>query len=132
MIELPRWKWWPILNLIILTVRPGRKGRDYDKIWNTKRNEGPLKTITRAQAEKLAAALAEPGIVVDWAMRYANPTYGEPLAQSAARGMRPPADRAALSAICRGHDGHGLRRSLSRPHVVALAAGGARSATLLR
>ena len=25
-IEVPRWKWWPILNLIILTVRPGRKG----------------------------------------------------------------------------------------------------------
>ena len=29
-IEVPRWKWWPILNLIILTLRPGRKGKDYD------------------------------------------------------------------------------------------------------
>jgi len=47
-IELPRWKWWPILNLIILTVRPGRKGRDYAKIWNKQRDEGPLKTVTRA------------------------------------------------------------------------------------
>ena len=46
-IEVPRWKWWPILNLIILTVRPGRKGKDYAKIWNKERNEGPLKTITR-------------------------------------------------------------------------------------
>jgi ferrochelatase len=74
-IEEPRWKWWPILNFIILTVRPGPKGRDYDSIWNKERNEGPLKTITRAQAEKLAAALADtPGVVVDWAMRYANPT----------------------------------------------------------
>src|SRR5688572_29797329 len=52
-IEVPRWKWWPILNLIILTVRPGRKGKDYATIWNNERNEGPLKTITRAQAEKL-------------------------------------------------------------------------------
>ena len=45
-IELPRWKWWPILNLVILSVRPGRKGKDYAKIWNRERNEGPLKTIT--------------------------------------------------------------------------------------
>ncbi|MBX9589309.1 MAG: ferrochelatase [Hyphomonadaceae bacterium] len=72
-IEVPRLKWWPILNLIILTVRPGRKGRDYDKIWNRARNEGPLKTITRAQAEKLATTLANERIVVDWAMRYASP-----------------------------------------------------------
>ena len=56
-IEEPRLKWWPILNLIILTVRPGRKGRDYDKIWNRERDESPLKTITREQAERLAAAL---------------------------------------------------------------------------
>lgn len=74
-IEEPTWKWWPILNLIILTVRPGPKGRDYAAIWNTERNEGPLKTITRSQAEKLAQALGDrPEIVVDWAMRYANPS----------------------------------------------------------
>ena len=74
-IEVPRWKWWPILNLIILTVRPGRKGKDYATIWNNERNEGPLKTITRAQAEKVAAALGLPERVeVDFAMRYANPT----------------------------------------------------------
>ncbi len=74
-IEVPRWKWWPILNLIILTVRPGRKGKDYAKIWNNERDEGPLKTITRAQAEHLRRVFAEdPRIEVDWAMRYANPT----------------------------------------------------------
>jgi ferrochelatase len=74
-IEVPVWKWWPILNLIILSVRPGRKGKDYATIWNKERNEGPLKTITRSQADKLQAALArEPRIIVDWAMRYANPT----------------------------------------------------------
>ncbi|MFA5949946.1 MAG: ferrochelatase [Hyphomicrobium sp.] len=74
-IEEPLWKWWPILNLIILTVRPGAKGRDYASIWNNERNEGPLKTITRSQAERLAERLAgNPGVIVDWAMRYANPT----------------------------------------------------------
>jgi ferrochelatase len=74
-IEVPRWKWWPILNLIILTVRPGRKGKDYATIWNNERDEGPLKTITRAQAEHLRLAFAaDPRVEVDWAMRYANPT----------------------------------------------------------
>ena len=74
-IEEPKWKWWPILNVIILTVRPGRKGRDYATIWNNEKDEGPLKTITRSQAEQLAARLAShPNVVVDWAMRYANPT----------------------------------------------------------
>jgi ferrochelatase len=74
-IETSRLIWWPILNLIILTKRPGPKGKDYDAIWNKDRNEGPLKTITRSQAEQLAAALSsDPRIVVDWAMRYANPT----------------------------------------------------------
>ena len=74
-IEEPRWKWWPILNLIILTVRPAKKGRDYATIWNNDRDEGPLKTITRSQAEQLALRLkSHPRIVVDWAMRYANPS----------------------------------------------------------
>ena len=58
-IEENRLKWWLVLNLIILTVRPGRKGRDYDKIWNKERNESPLKTITRSQSDKLAAMLGK-------------------------------------------------------------------------
>ncbi|KAB2915773.1 MAG: ferrochelatase [Hyphomicrobiaceae bacterium] len=85
-VEEPRWKWWPILNLIILTVRPGKRGRDYDKIWNRERNEGPLKTITRSQAEKLAAVLGGARIEVDWAMRYANPTTTERIVSLQARG----------------------------------------------
>jgi ferrochelatase len=75
-IETPRLLWWPLLNGIILTTRPGRKGRDYATIWNNEKNEGPLKTITRAQAEKLSAHLeARAGgrVTVDWAMRYGQP-----------------------------------------------------------
>lgn len=74
-IEEPRWKWWPILNLIILTIRPSKKGKDYATIWNNEKNEGPLKTITRSQSEQLSARLAANAkIIVDWAMRYANPS----------------------------------------------------------
>jgi ferrochelatase len=86
-IEVPRWKWWPILNLIILTVRPGRKGKDYATIWNNERDEGPLKTITRNQAEKLQAVFAgDPRVEIDWAMRYANPTTDSRIRALAARG----------------------------------------------
>jgi ferrochelatase len=67
--------WKLVLNAIILPRRPRKKGQDYEKIWNRERNESPLKTITRAQAEKLRAVLGAiaPGIMVDWAMRYGNP-----------------------------------------------------------
>ena len=68
-------KWKLILNGVILRIRPRRKARDYRKIWNTEKNESPLKTITRAQSEKLAAAIADHDhVVVDWAMRYGNPS----------------------------------------------------------
>src|SRR5437667_835602 len=65
--------WKLVLNGIILRIRPGRKARDYQKIWNREKNESPLKTITRAQSEKLAEAISEHDhVVVDWAMRYGN------------------------------------------------------------
>lgn len=80
-IEVNRIVWWLILNLIILSVRPRRKGRDYNKIWNRERNESPLKTITRSQADKLGKQLSEvdPRIITDWAMRYGNPSINSRL-----------------------------------------------------
>jgi protoporphyrin/coproporphyrin ferrochelatase len=80
--------WKAVLNGIILPIRPRIKARDYQKIWNVERNESPLKTITRAQAEKLAAPLASLSvpIVVDWAMRYGNPSIESRLASLIARG----------------------------------------------
>src|SRR5438045_6944405 len=53
-IEDQGFKWKLILNGVILRIRPRRKARDYRKIWNVEKNESPLKTITRGQAEKLA------------------------------------------------------------------------------
>src|ERR1700722_16514158 len=67
--------WKLALNGIILRTRPARKARDYRKIWNTERDESPLKTITRAHSEKLAADISDHDhVVVDWAMRYGNPS----------------------------------------------------------
>jgi ferrochelatase len=76
-IETSRLKWYPILYGIILNVRPQKKGRDYDTIWNRERDESPLRTYTRSQAEKLGARLE--GVVVDWAMRYGNPSIASRL-----------------------------------------------------
>ena len=80
-IETNRYLWWFILNLVILTIRPGRKGKDYDKIWNREKNESPLRTITRSQAEKLSAMMeaTDKRIVVDWAMRYGTPSIPDRL-----------------------------------------------------
>ena len=80
--------WKLIFNLGILTLRPKMKGRDYDKIWNREKNESPLKTITRAQGEKLAAMLAcvDPRIVTDWAMRYGQPSISSRLASLTTQG----------------------------------------------
>jgi len=66
--------WQTILNGVVLPIRSGRKAKDYLKIWNTEQNESPLKTITRGQSDKLGALLAGPDAIVDWGMRYGNPS----------------------------------------------------------
>jgi ferrochelatase len=79
--------WKLALNGIILRTRPGRKARDYRKIWNNDKNESPLKTITRAQAEKLTADIASHDhVVVDWAMRYGNPSIASRIEALTAQG----------------------------------------------
>jgi ferrochelatase len=80
--------WDIVLNGIILRIRPRRKARDYAKIWNREKNESPLKTITRSQAEKLGRMLEPFGshILVDWAMRYGNPSIAARLGELVAQG----------------------------------------------
>ena len=80
--------WKLILNGVILPIRSRRKARDYKRIWNNDKNESPFKTITRSQAEKLAGILQPLGkhVIVDWAMRYANPSIASRLEALIARG----------------------------------------------
>jgi protoporphyrin/coproporphyrin ferrochelatase len=80
--------WKLVLNGIILRNRPAQKGRDYEKIWNQEKNESPLKTITRSQSEQLAMTLAtvDDRLVVEWAMRYGNPSMESRLQALQARG----------------------------------------------
>jgi protoporphyrin/coproporphyrin ferrochelatase len=77
-IEVNRVLWWFILNLVILSFRPQKSGHAYESIWNNEKDESPLKSITRAQAEGVAHALGEV-VEVDWAMRYGQPPIAERL-----------------------------------------------------
>lgn len=74
-IEWPKIAWYPILFGIVLNTRPGKVGKAYETIWNKERNESYLRTYTRSQAELMAEALKDhAGVIVDWAMRYGQPS----------------------------------------------------------
>jgi ferrochelatase len=79
-IEWSPWKWYPILFGIVLNRRPQKVGKAYELIWNKERNESFLRTYTRSQAEKMTERLRDyPDVVVDWGMRYGNPSIAEKL-----------------------------------------------------
>lgn len=71
-VEIPPLVWQPILRGIILNSRPKKSAANYAKVWDHDAGDSPLRVITRAQAEGVQAAL--PNVVVDWAMRYGNPS----------------------------------------------------------
>ena len=66
--------WQIILNLFILTFRPSKTAQAYKKIWRKETNESPLLYFTRNQAEKLKKRIGNENIIVDFAMRYGNPS----------------------------------------------------------
>lgn len=83
-IDYSPWLWQPLLQLVILTSRPFRSGKAYRGIWNRERDESPLLTTTRAQAAAVAErmeALHGDRVVVDFAMRYGNPSTPEVIAR---------------------------------------------------
>ncbi len=66
--------WQIILNLFILTFRPSKTAHAYKKIWRKDTNESPLLYFTRNQAEKLRNRIGNENLIVDFAMRYGNPS----------------------------------------------------------
>jgi protoporphyrin/coproporphyrin ferrochelatase len=75
-IEVNRFLWKIILNIFILTFRPKATGKKYKKVWFHDKGESPLRYYTKSQAEKLQKAIAKKydDCVVDYAMRYGNPS----------------------------------------------------------
>ena len=73
-IEINPFIWQIILNLFILTFRPSKTAHAYKKIWRKDTNESPLLYFTRSQSQKLKERVGSENIIVDFAMRYGNPS----------------------------------------------------------
>ncbi len=76
-VEIPPILWQPILRGIILNTRPRKSAHAYAQVWGP--DGSPLAAITRKQADALQARLGE-GVIVDWAMRYGNPSIASKVA----------------------------------------------------
>jgi ferrochelatase len=85
-VEIPRPVWWLILNGIILNVRPKKSAAKYASVWTAEGS--PLKVHTERQARLLRGLLGEAGhhLVVDYAMRYGQPSIPATLSRLKAEG----------------------------------------------
>lgn len=88
-VEVPRLLWWFILNGVILQIRPRRSAKAYATVFTEQGS--PLLFHTRAQAEAIANEFIKDGrtdVVVDFAMRYGNPSFASVLDAMFAKGVR--------------------------------------------
>ena len=85
-IEVNPFLWQIILNLIILNLRPSKTATAYKEIWMKETNESPLRYYTKQQTIKLKQKLDEKNIIVDYAMRYGNPSIKSKLSKLQAEG----------------------------------------------
>ena len=73
-IEINPFLWQIILNLFILTFRPSKTAKAYKKIWMKDRNMSPLRYYTEMQSIKLNKRIGSEKLLVDYAMRYGQPS----------------------------------------------------------
>ena len=74
-IEIPKWLWWPILNIIILNTRPKKSAEKYSLIWT--KEGSPLKIHTEQQTKLLLGLIGErikPVPLIEYAMSIGNPS----------------------------------------------------------
>lgn len=90
-IDYAPWKWQPLLQLIILSKRPFTSGAAYKSIWNEELDESPLMTITKAQTEAVKTEIAArfgDQVIVDFCMRYGNPSTESKVRQMVQQGCQ--------------------------------------------
>ncbi|NNC46833.1 MAG: ferrochelatase [Sphingomonas sp.] len=85
-VEIPPIAWQPILRGIVLNTRPRKSAAAYAEVWDDERGS-PLAAITRDQAEALQTRMGDAAIV-DWAMRYGNPSVATALDRLWEQGAR--------------------------------------------
>ena len=73
--------WQIILNVFILNLRPSKTAKAYKEIWMKDENISPLLFYTRKQAEKISTAISNENLVIDFAMRYGNPSIKSKIAK---------------------------------------------------
>ncbi len=66
--------WKIILNVFILNLRPSKTAKAYKEIWIKETNISPLLHYTQKQAEKLSGLIKKENVIIDFAMRYGNPS----------------------------------------------------------
>ena len=66
--------WQLILNIFILNFRPSKTAKAYKEIWMREENISPLLYYTKKQSEKISKLLADDDTIIDFAMRYGNPS----------------------------------------------------------
>ncbi len=66
--------WQIILNLFILNFRPSKTAKAYKEIWMKDENISPLLFYTKKQSEKISQSISKENIIIDFAMRYGNPS----------------------------------------------------------
>jgi ferrochelatase len=84
-VNLPRPLWWVILHFFVLPFRPRRSVQAYRKIWDVKGS--PLVFLTRQLTEKIARSLQAKGVIIDYAMRYGEPSIKSRLSGFKSQGM---------------------------------------------
>ena len=85
-VELPRWKWWPILHGIILQVRPKQSAKRYQGVWT--QNGSPLIYICQQMAAKLEKSLQDERVRVFSAMCYGHPSVREAMDEMRQEGIK--------------------------------------------
>ncbi|MCW9733972.1 ferrochelatase [Avibacterium sp. 20-15] len=73
-VDLPRWKWYPLLRGIILPIRARRVAETYRSVWTEQGS--PLLVIAKQQQQKLQQYFTQQGIntIVEIGMTYGNPS----------------------------------------------------------
>ena len=75
-VEIPKFIWWFILNLFILTLRPFKSGKLYKTVWT--KEGSPLMVFSKKLVNKLKKD-SQDNIKYELAMRYGSPSIEDSL-----------------------------------------------------
>ena len=92
--------WKIILNLFILNFRPSKTAKAYKEIWMKKENMSPLRYYTLMQTKKVSEKMQNENLIIDFAMRYGNPSIENKLKQLQQKGCENIIVLPLLSSIC--------------------------------